>query len=93
MDTLIPIDSPAWTFRLFDLAGVARNLDRTPKQVVILTFWSAECPWSDRRSGSGRPATRSDANGPLWLYDCPLRVIRRSVRRGRAALEVKGWRK
>ncbi len=44
MDTLIPNHKPAPDFRLPDLQGNPHNLSDWRGQVVILNFWSCECP-------------------------------------------------
>ena len=48
MDTLIAIDRPAPDFELPDLAGNRHRLADQLGQVIVLNFWSAECPWSER---------------------------------------------
>jgi len=44
MDTLTPINQPAPDFTLSDLNGVQHSLSAYRGQVVVLNFWSAECP-------------------------------------------------
>jgi peroxiredoxin len=50
MDTINPIpnDEPAPNFTLKDLAGISHSLTDYRDQIVIINFWSAECPWSKR---------------------------------------------
>ena len=48
MDTLIKIGQPAPLFQLFDLYGKKHSLRDHTRQVVVLNFWSAECPWAAR---------------------------------------------
>jgi len=50
MDTIIPIpnDKPAPDFALPDLAGTPHSLTDFRNRIVIINFWSAECPWSQR---------------------------------------------
>lgn len=48
MDTLIKIGQPAPLFQLFDLDGKKHSLRDHTRQLVILNFWSAECPWAAR---------------------------------------------
>ena len=48
MDTLIAIDKPAPDFELTDLIGNRYRLTEQHGRVIILNFWSAECPWSER---------------------------------------------
>ena len=46
--TLPRIYHPAPAFSLPDLTGQMHHLSDYRGQVVILNFWSAECPWSER---------------------------------------------
>ena len=48
MDSLIKINQPAPNFELPDLEGVAHRLVSTQGRVLVLNFWSAECPWAKR---------------------------------------------
>ena len=48
MDPLIPNNQPAPDFSLPDLKGNPHNLSETRGRVVVLNFWSAECPWAKR---------------------------------------------
>lgn len=48
MDTVAAIDKPAPLFTLPDLSGTDRSLQDWRGRVVIVNFWSAECPWSER---------------------------------------------
>lgn len=48
MDPLIACGQPAPSFSLPDLLGRIHRLEEWRGQVVILNFWSAECPWSER---------------------------------------------
>lgn len=48
MDTMIPNDQPAPAFTLPDLKGNLHSLDRYLGKVVVLNFWSAECPHAER---------------------------------------------
>jgi peroxiredoxin len=48
MDTLIPNDQPAPDFTLADIHGRPHTLSNLTGKVVILNFWSAECPHSAR---------------------------------------------
>lgn len=42
------IHEPAPDFTLADLDGVTHSLSDYRGQIVVLNFWSAECPWSQR---------------------------------------------
>lgn len=46
--TLLQIGQKAPDFSLLDLDGNAHSLSDYQGQIVILNFWSAECPWSQR---------------------------------------------
>ena len=48
MDSLIPNDQPAPDFTLADIDGLPHTLSNLTGKVVILNFWSAECPHSAR---------------------------------------------
>ncbi len=52
MDTLelsdLTIGTPAPDFELQDLDGRTHRLSERRGSVVILNFWSAECPWAER---------------------------------------------
>jgi peroxiredoxin len=48
MDTLIPNDQPAPEFSLPDLEGNPHSLSTYRGRVVVINFWSAECPWAKR---------------------------------------------
>jgi peroxiredoxin len=48
MDPLAVIAQPAPQFSLPDLEGNAHSLSDQLDQIVVLNFWSAECPWAQR---------------------------------------------
>ncbi|MEE9513298.1 MAG: redoxin domain-containing protein [Anaerolineales bacterium] len=48
MDSLIQINQPAPEFELTDLKGVPHRLAAAQGQVLVLNFWSSECPWAQR---------------------------------------------
>jgi peroxiredoxin len=48
MENRIYNDQPAPDFTLNDLNGRAHTLSDLCGQIVILNFWSAECPWAQR---------------------------------------------
>lgn len=48
MDTLVRIALPAPDFRLPDMNGDQLTLSDFRGQVVVINFWSAECPWALR---------------------------------------------
>jgi peroxiredoxin len=48
MDTIIQNGQPAPDFELPDLDGQLHRLGALRGRVVVLNFWSAECPWAER---------------------------------------------
>jgi peroxiredoxin len=48
MDSLIKIHQPAPDFELPDLMGVPHRLESAQGRVLVLNFWSSECPWAKR---------------------------------------------
>jgi len=48
MDTLKQIGQPAPGFRLPDLQGGPHHLEEARGKILVLNFWSAECPWAER---------------------------------------------
>jgi peroxiredoxin len=48
MDTIIQIGKPAPDFTLKNLEGESYMLSDFRGKIVILNFWSAECPWSEQ---------------------------------------------
>ncbi len=42
------LNAPAPDFLLFDLDGVPHRLGDYRGKIVVVNFWSAECPWSER---------------------------------------------
>jgi peroxiredoxin len=48
MDSVILCGKPAPLFSLPDLKGRIHKLEDQRGRVVVLNFWSAECPWSER---------------------------------------------
>lgn len=52
MAALILTGGPAPDFNLPDLDGVWRCLSAQRGQIVIVNFWSAECPWAERADQS-----------------------------------------
>jgi peroxiredoxin len=47
MDTLSLVNQLAPDFSLDDLDGASRHLLDCRGRIVLLVFWSAECPWSE----------------------------------------------
>lgn len=48
MDPLAQLNQPAPDFLLADFDGVLHRLSELAGRIVIVNFWSAECPWSER---------------------------------------------
>jgi len=48
MDPMIKTGAPAPDFTLNDLHGEPHTLTEFRGKIVVLVFWSAECPWSAR---------------------------------------------
>lgn len=48
MDPLIAIGEQAPNFRLPDLEGDFHSLEDWRGKIVVVEFWSAECPWVER---------------------------------------------
>ncbi len=48
MDSIVKINQAAPEITLLDLKGMERGLDQANADLLILNFWSAECPWSAR---------------------------------------------
>jgi len=56
---------PAPDFTLSDLEGVSHSLSNYRGRIVLVNFWSAECPWSER----------ADNQFKSWLPEWGTRVI------------------
>ena len=48
MDSLIQLHKPAPDFELSDLMGAPHRLADSQGRVLVLNFWSSECPWAKR---------------------------------------------
>ena len=48
MDPMISLDKPVPDFKLEDLTGVKHALSDARGDIVVIVFWSADCPWSKR---------------------------------------------
>ena len=58
-DSLLPNNQPAPQFSLPDLDGKIHSLADYRGRIVLLNFWSAECPWSERRDSEIIPLLES----------------------------------
>lgn len=48
MDPVVQIGRPVPDFSLSSISGVPHRLSEQEGKVVVINFWSAECPWSQR---------------------------------------------
>jgi peroxiredoxin len=64
---------PAPLFRRVDIQGVARSLQDFRGKVVILNFWSAECPWA-RRTDEALQELLEDWGDPVVLLSVASNV-------------------
>jgi thiol-disulfide isomerase/thioredoxin len=48
MDPLIRVNEPAPEFALADLSGVSHRRTGALGRVLVLNFWSSDCPWAER---------------------------------------------
>jgi peroxiredoxin len=48
MDTVIQVGEEAPDFALPDLQGKVHRLSKQRGRLVVVNFWSAECPWAER---------------------------------------------
>jgi len=48
MDSVARLNEPAPRFELADLSGRVHDPNQARGQILVLNFWSAECPWSAR---------------------------------------------
>lgn len=67
MDALIPINQPAPLFELPDLEGRIHALRDYRGRIVILNFWSAECPWVERADQALQPLLREWGEQVVYL--------------------------
>jgi peroxiredoxin len=51
MDPVAEVGKPAPHFALPDLAGEMHRLSDYRGRTVLVNFWSADCPWSERTDG------------------------------------------
>jgi len=58
---------PAPDFALRDLAGRTRRLEDGRGKIVVLNFWSAECPWTERSDPAVLQAVRESGDG-VWYW-------------------------
>lgn len=90
MDTTIKLQnhSPAPDFTLADLGGQPHALKSFRGQIVILNFWSAECPWSLRADEALTEYMESWGKAVIWVSiapnanESPEMLVRISTERG-----------
>lgn len=58
---------PAPDFALRDLAGRTRRLEDGRGKIVVLNFWSADCPWTERSDPAVLQAVRETGDG-VWYW-------------------------
>jgi peroxiredoxin len=67
LDTKLKIGSPAPDFSLPDLDGRMHALKDYLGQIVVINFWSAECPWSARADQELAPILRETGDPVVLL--------------------------
>jgi peroxiredoxin len=67
MESTLPVGEPAPNFSLPDLDGKVHTLAGYRDQVVVINFWSAECPWSKRADELIAPALAHLSRGVVLL--------------------------
>ena len=78
-------DQPAPDFELPDLEGRLKRLSDFRGQIVVVNFWSAECPWS-KRGDSELLATLRELEEPVVLLSIasnanePEEMVRETAR-------------
>ncbi len=81
MDTVIKTGEGAPDFSLADLEDTLHTLSRYQGQIVVLVFWSAECPWS-ARADKTLNKMRSE-----WGEDVAVLVIAANANETRAEMQ------
>lgn len=66
METVLVPGNPTPHFTLFDLQGQPHSLSSMSGKVVVLNFWSAECPWSARVDQEIKPFLEHWGNQVAW---------------------------
>ena len=67
MDPVTPINQAVPELDLFDLTGRRHRLQDYLERVLILNFWSAECPWSERTDRALLPTLEQWGNRAALL--------------------------
>lgn len=63
----LPLGEEAPDFTLPDLDGQAHRLSEFRGRIILLNFWSAECPWSERCDQTLRPLLESWGERVVYL--------------------------
>lgn len=66
MDPLIGIGKPIPAFALPDLQGLLRRPEEARGRLLLLNFWSAECPWAERVDRELLPLYSGWGDEVLW---------------------------
>lgn len=67
MDTVTRVNAPAPHFELRDLDGKPHSPEQERGRLLVLNFWSAECPWSARADAQLRSLLEEWGEGvQLW---------------------------
>lgn len=82
MGPVARLGQPAPDFALVDLAGRTRRLSEGRGKIVVLNFWSAECPWTERSDPGVLQAVREAGEG-VWYWP-----IAANADEGRASIEA-----
>jgi hypothetical protein len=74
MATLMNVGQPVPTFSLIDIEGKTHSLADVHGTILVLVFWSAECPWSERADELIQSWRVDWGNRVVvWIGGCPRR--------------------
>lgn len=78
------LNAPVPPIALPDLSGRIRTLEEFRSRIVLLCFWSAVCPWSERADREIAKWPSELASGAVFLRvamnaDEPLEILRREA--------------
>ena len=91
MDAVAEIGQPAPDFTLESIDGQRYNLASAKGKVVVLDFWSAECPWSEKADEQIRQSgfNQEPEEGVLhWRIDANVNESIDEIREASAARSV-----
>lgn len=86
MGPIARLGRPAPDFALPDLAGRTRRLEDGRGKIVVLNFWSAECPWTERSDPAVLQAVRETGDG-VWYWPIAANTGEERAQIGAAAGE------